>query len=462
MRLSLFAPFVAAIMRGTGLSHAAALPWILLLLHLGTLWATLFAAWTLAGRMFPARRNAQIGAVLLLACWAAIPVAGTALLLMDPYLTARSFSTPCMIFGLIAAWDMTQPESDFTGPPLFMRVRGAALWACSLAVAGAMHPLMAAYGFGACVTLAVLRARRRSSQFAGLASLVALCLALAFTLQRIAQPESSAYVGIALTRSYWFLAQWHWYEWIGIVAPLAVIAALNRAHRRHRNADRELQPIAGTALFTGLLATLISILFVRPEGTTHLVARLQPMRAMQLPYLVMILLLGAWLAEGLLLNSSRRRWLAAAILLSAPLYATSRTVYPHSSHLELPRSSPQNAWADAFVWVRGHTPKDALFALDPDYIQAPGEDAQCFRALAERSALPDLSKDGGEAAIAPDLTAAWVDGQTAQRNLNLETDADRRAALQPRGVSWLVLSSRASTSLDCPYANAAVKVCRLR
>ncbi|GAC1424910.1 MAG: hypothetical protein NVSMB62_21980 [Acidobacteriaceae bacterium] len=461
MRLSLFAPFVAALVRITGASPAAALPWTLLLLHLVTLWTTLFASWTFAGRLFPSRRKAQIGAVLLLAGWMALPVAGTALLFMDPYLTARSFSTPCMIFGLIAAWDVTEPESCVARHRFSVRTRGAALWAGSLALAVAMHPLMAAYGFGACLTLAILRARQRSSQYAGLASLGALSLALAFTLQRIAQPESSAYVAIALTRSYWFLGQWHWYEWIGILAPLAVIAALNRAHSKHRNIDPDLQALAGTALFTGLLATLIAVLFVRSDGTTHLVARLQPMRAMQMPYLVMILLLGSWLAEKLL-GSSRPRWLAAAVLMSAPLYATSRAVYPNSSHLELLNAAPENAWAQAFMWVRGHTPKDALFALDSDYIQSRGEDAQCFRALAERSALPDLSKDGGEAAIAPELTPAWVDGQTAQRNLNLETDAQRRAALEPRGVSWLVLSAHAATELECPYANIAVKVCRLR
>ena len=71
----------------------------------------------------------------------------------------------------------------------------------------------------------------------------------------------------------------------------------------------------------------------------------------------------------------------------------------------------------AFLWIRGNTPKDALFALDADYINAPGEDAQSFRAIAERSALPDYSKDGGEASIAPDLTAAWSIGQAAQRGL---------------------------------------------
>ena len=82
----------------------------------------------------------------------------------------------------------------------------------------------------------------------------------------------------------------------------------------------------------------------------------------------------------------------------------------------------RNLWVQAFVWIRGNTPKDALFALDADYINAAGEDAQCFRAIAERSALPDYSKDGGEASIAPELADAWAIGQAAQQRLS---DAER-------------------------------------
>jgi hypothetical protein len=120
------------------------------------------------------------------------------------------------------------------------------------------------------------------------------------------------------------------------------------------------------------------------------------------------------------------------------------------------------------VWVRGNTPQDALFALDADYINAAGEDAQCFRAIAERSALPDYSKDGGEASIAPELAGGWAMGQAAQQGLSrssrnaTEADAARIAALRPLGVSWVVMAADAATSFDCPYRNAAVRVCRLR
>ena len=84
-------------------------------------------------------RTARAGAVVLLACWLTLPVAGTALLLMDPYVTARSLSTPCMILALLGALDFTEPGRTQT------RRRG--LWLCigSTTLAAAMHPLMAAY-----------------------------------------------------------------------------------------------------------------------------------------------------------------------------------------------------------------------------------------------------------------------------------------------------------------------------
>ena len=108
MRHSLFAPTVAAAVRLTRLS----LPVVLLALHLASIWLTLFAAWMLASRCW-AGRPARAGAVVLLACWLALPIAGTALLFMDPYATARSLSTPAMVLALLGALDMTESGSPF-------------------------------------------------------------------------------------------------------------------------------------------------------------------------------------------------------------------------------------------------------------------------------------------------------------------------------------------------------------
>lgn len=457
-RYSGFANLVAGIAGMCGPHAMEALPWILLLLHLGTTWATLFSAWMLTGRLFPACPRAQSGAVLLLACWLSLPVAGTALLLMDPYLTARSISTPCMILAILGVWDWTAPEAAAT--PGAARWRSPTLTIASLVLAATMHPLMAAYNLCACLALLILRVRSPRRRLAGSAAFCAAALTLAAALQATATPESADYVAIALTRSYWFLAHWRWFEWVGMVAPLAILGAFSGTERR---ADRQASPIAAlaqAALLLGFAASATALLFARPESATHLVGRLQPMRALQFPYLVMILLLGGRLGERLLTRSSWRL-AVAAVALSAPLYGASRSAYPNSPHLELPGSATRNAWVEAFLWIRNHTPTDALFALDPDYIQIAGEDAQCFRAIAERSALPDRSKDGGEAAIAPELTPAWIAGQAAQRTLHTGDDATRQAALRPLAVNWVVLTAASSTGFECLYTNSAVKVCRL-
>jgi hypothetical protein len=462
MRHSLFAPTVAAAVRLTHLS----LPVVLLALHLASVWATLFAAWMLASRCWTGR-TARAGAVVLLACWLALPIAGTALLFMDPYATARSLSTPAMVLALAGALDMIAP-SGLRAQDAIRRRRGFVLCAVSLALAAAMHPLMAAYALGATLMLLAARAPNRTLRLYATAALAASALALAACLQAVARPENAAYIRIALTRTYWFPAQWRWFELLGLAAPLAILSFYAWSKLAKTTSAHSFLPIeashalARMAIAVGATSCLIALLFARAAATTHLIARLQPLRAFQIVYLVLALTLGAYLGERLL----RRipwRWAAAMLLLGGISFAAARTAFPNSNHLELPGIAPRNPWAQAFLWVRDNTPKNALFALDADYINAPGEDAQCFRAIAQRSALPDYSKDGGEASIAPELTAEWVRGQAAQQSLSAPstTDAQRVAALQPLGVTWLVLQAGATTRFDCPYANSAVKLCRL-
>jgi hypothetical protein len=162
------------------------------------------------------------------------------------------------------------------------------------------------------------------------------------------------------------------------------------------------------------------------------------------------------------------RWVAVFSVLAGVMVTADRMTFPASRHLELPGAF---AWGDgegagnqferAFAWISRNTPKDAVFALDAEYITKPGEDAQSFRAIAERGVLPDFSKDGGVVTNKPELAAEWLEGQMAQAGLDVETDERRLARLKPLGVSWVVLRRNAATSFACEYANEAVKVCRL-
>jgi hypothetical protein len=135
--------------------------------------------------------------------------------------------------------------------------------------------------------------------------------------------------------------------------------------------------------------------------------------------------------------------------------------FPHSAHIEFPWTPAANEWEQGFVWIRNHTPKNAVFALDSDYITDAGEDAQNFRAIAERSALPDYAKDGGVASIAPDLSREWVAGEDVQQGLDRASDGQRKATLRASSAQWVVLSEGASTQFPCLYRNHAMKVCQV-
>ncbi len=67
------------------------------------------------------------------------------------------------------------------------------------------------------------------------------------------------------------------------------------------------------------------------------------------------------------------------------------------------RTPTANPWLQAFAWIRQNTPTDAYFALDPEYLAAPGEDYHSFRALAERSQLADAIKDTAVVTQVPEL-----------------------------------------------------------
>ena len=162
------------------------------------------------------------------------------------------------------------------------------------------------------------------------------------------------------------------------------------------------------------------------------------------------------------------RWVVAFALLAGVMVGAERKTFPASKHLEVPQvlagetpAARENQFEEAFRWISRNTPRDAIFAMDTQYITKPGEDAQGFRAIAERSVLPDYSKDGGVVTNEPELATTWMQGQVAQAELNAESDAERLAALRPLGVTWVVLERQAVTSFACEFANDAVKVCRL-
>jgi hypothetical protein len=460
LRYSLFAPAMAGLVRGSNLS----LEMVLLLVQVASFWTTLFAAWLLAARCFESR-EATGGAVALLAVWITLPIAGTSLMLMDPYVTARSLSTPCVLLALVGALNFMLPRFGTEEDGEADRWRGLALCCTGLAGGAMMHPLMAAYGVGAVALIGAVLSERRQVRVWRTIGLGLAAVAMAAGVQLSAAPESEVYQRVVLTRDYWFLSQWHWYELIGVIAPLVILSVV--AFGRRRTGDAARVVLARMAVAAGVTAIMVAALFARTGMATHLVARMQPLRMFQVVYIVMALVLGALLGERVL---QRRpvRWVLVFAVLAGVMVMAERRTFPASKHLELPEvvagensADRGNAYQQAFAWIDRNTPRDAFFAMDAQYITKPGEDAQSFRAIAGRSVLPDFSKDGGVVTNKPELAAEWLRGQEAQAGLGTEPDARRIAVLRPLGVTWVVLEREAVTAFACAYANEAVKVCRL-
>ncbi len=135
-------------------------------------------------------------------------------------------------------------------------------------------------------------------------------------------------------------------------------------------------------------------------------APLQPMRFLQLIYVFMALVGGCLLGKYLLKASIWRR-AVFLLVFNAGMFATQRLQYSGSEHLELPGRASNNPWLQAFAWIRQNTPTGAYFALDSEYMAAPGEDYHSFRALAERSQLADHIKDTTVVTQIPELAEVW-------------------------------------------------------
>jgi len=455
LHFSIFAPVLACLVHLTHLSLA----WVLLLTDLFSLWLTFYAAHRILQRTI-SNEAAQLAGLCLLAAFWTLPIAGTSLLLMDPYVTARSLSTPLSLLAVAFALD------DHSN------LRPLLISALCLILVAAFHPLMAAYAFAFVLVLRLARVRQPALAYA---ILTVSALALAAVLQTLAPTESPAIIAAEKSRYYWFLSQWQWFELLGLVGPLAVLAALLTRYRKQTDPlNTAAATLCRACIAIGCIATLVVLLFAHEGSRSHLVARMQPLRVFLLIYAIMTLLLGATLTQlafetrQRLTSNTPRLALASLpailiIALASTMFSVQRQTFPASEHLEFPWRAQQspNPWVQAFLWAHDNTPPDALFALDTKYVNEDGEDAQTFRPVALRSAVPDFSKDGGEAAITPSLATQWLQGADAQTNLSTETDAVRDARLLPLGVTWMVLHAAAPTAHECPYNNGVIKVCSL-
>ncbi|HLK62172.1 MAG TPA: hypothetical protein VKU19_01935 [Bryobacteraceae bacterium] len=397
----------------------------------------LFASWRLLCACFDHEQARWCG-VVLVTCLLSVPVAGTALVIMDPYITARSLSTPATLMA-IAYYVAGRPKI-------------AALW---LLATAAIHPQMAVYGacFLVCMAWAAQR-RWRTEAKPAYALLGATIIPFLFEFE----PARGAAREALLSRTYFFVSNWAWYEWVGIAAPLALLWWFSSA--RFRGTSLAFAPLARTLVPFGLLFAAAGVILTFP-GKLENYARLQPMRAFHLVYVVFFILLGGLVGEYVLQRRAWR-WLVLFIPLMFSMGLLQESEFPSSAHIEWPGARYRENWTSAFVWVRDHTPKDAVFALDPNYMLVHGEDEHGFRAIAERSALADNIKDSGAVSLFPQLAEDWKDQVDAQRGWEHFQRSDFEGLARHYPVTWIVTQRPGPAGLTCPYTNRELAVCQMR
>lgn len=409
------------------------LAWAELLWQFLSIFLILWACHSIAKQLFSHPRARWAG-VALVASMLTLPVAGTALNLADQHLHPRNLATALI---LLAA----------------SRILAGRRWQAVplLLLAFVLHPIMAALGISFCffLTMAVLE-----PVHAWLRSLRE-SLAAAVPLGWVFEPPSPAWRKALTTRTYFFLYNWTWYEWLGALAPLFLFWLLWRTAQRHGHT--KLARFALAVFAYGVFQQAVAMAMLTPPALVRL-APLQPMRYLQLIYFFMTLIAGCLLGK-FLLKASVWRWALFLLVINLGMFASQRALLPASLHLELPGRPSRNPWLQAFAWIRHNTPTDAYFALDPRYLAAPGNDYHSFRALAERSQLADAIKDTAVVTQVPELGPLWVRQVAAQVGWSHFKLSDFERLKADFGVNWVLVSFPQPSGLDCRWHDATLAVC---
>jgi hypothetical protein len=438
-------------------SHLA-LPWVAFWGVLLSIFLLLAASWRLASALFGSESSdnemaARWAAAALMAALLTLPIAGTFLYILDQFLNPRNLAAFAVLFAVAELFHRK-----------YVRM---ALW---LAFATAMHPFMASFGILFCAWVILLdRFRPRILGFGPLGSgstvrprtsdpLYKTTLAMALPFGITFDPPPPAYHEVALLQRSHFVLRWEWYEWLGVLGPVLIFYWMGGWARRRGMENLEL---VSRAMVPFVLVASAAAIGLGIPARFEALTRLQPMRCMALGYMVLVVAGGGLLGQ-FVLQKKVWRWLALFIPLCLGMYYAQRQVFPASQHIEWPWATPRNQWAQAFDWIRNNTPVDALFALDPGHMEIEGEDENGFRARSERSMLADLVKDKGAASMFPPLSVEWSRQIEDEKNWKQFGNADFERLRQKYGVSWVIVQQPGPEGLECPYANAAVRVCEIK
>lgn len=422
------------------------LPWVILLWQFAAVLLVLLGCYQISQRCFR-RPESHWASVSLVAALLSMPLPGIALLLGDQYLHPRMLATAAILGAIVAVIDRRP-------------------WLCGilLLIAFSIHAIAACFGISFCVFLA-WELRRTPKP---MPSPVVVAVSLLLPFGWLFEPASDAWRQAAATRGFFFLRSWHWYEWLGVVAPLLLLFLFHRVLERRAFAveGTSLRPVTASVVYYGVFQTVAGLMIMLPSSLERL-RPFEPMRYLHLLYLLFFVI-GGGLCGAYILQRRLYRWLLLFLPLSAGMFYWQRHMYAASPHLEMPFLAPRSAWLQSFEWIRTHTPVDSYFALDPHYETLPGEDYHGFRALAERSVLADYDKDAGMVVRVPSLAPRWLKEVTALSGWRDFRAQDFERLKRDFGVNWIVLSrsdqefsSPDSSIMICPYSNEDVKVCRI-
>jgi hypothetical protein len=450
LRSSVFDTWMARFVQGTGMPVA----WAELLWQSISIVLFVWACYGIVCLLFK-EASARWGSIALAASMFTLPVAGTALYLLDQHLHPRNPATALILLGV---W----------------RILARRQWQAipAVAVAFLLHPLMGALGIYFCCVLTLTLS---DSVYAYLRSICRsmtpspATAAMFLPFGWILSPPSREWLDAAHTEHIYHqyqLYQWAWYEWLGALGPLVIFWAVARLAARR--GEIKLSRFSSAVLIYGLSVQLLSMAILFPGAPVGL-STLEPMRYLQLIYIFLVLIGGAYLGKYLL-RTSVWRWAVLLLAANGGMFIAQRQLFASTQHLELPSDASANPWFQAFDWIRLNTPQDAYFALDPNYLSSPGEDYHGFRALAERSALADIIKDTGSVTKSPELGPEWAREVQAEScelgsrrcpgwSQDRLQDFERLKA--KFGVNWVLVAYPPTAGLDCRWHNDALTVCQI-
>lgn len=432
LQATVFDKAVAAFVRMSGLSVAAAE----FLLQTASILLIIAACRAIARRLFQSE-IAQWAGVAMVAAMLTLPVAGSALNMADQHLHPRNIATGF----ILAAVSRILARRTRQSIPL-------------LTAAFLFHPIMATLGISFCffLTLSMLDNLRFPAESLRKPLTAAVPLSWVFI-----SPTPEWRKALEL-RTYFLLARWRWYELLGALGPLILFWLLWRYARRRADTTMLARFSLAVVCYGVFLQFVAIVINVTPVFERLL--PLQPMRFLHLVYFFLTLVAGCLIGEYLLKNRAWR-WALYLLVINAGMFASQRELVGSTEHLELPGMQAANPWLQAFGWIRQNTPVTAYFAVDPNYLAAPGEDYHSFRALAERSQLADGVKDSAVVTQVPMLAPAWDRQVVAQSGLSSFQLADFERLKSEFGVDWALVGYPAPPGLQCPWHNKILSVCRI-